>query len=120
MFAKTAVASLAAIAALGFAAVTHAAPVADRSSDSDATSVNVSIAGLDLSNPAGAKVVLQRIRAAAQTVCGGEPDIRLTERFTLYQSCLKTTVDGAVASLASPLVTAMNAGPSPVMVADRR
>jgi UrcA family protein len=120
MFAKTAIATLAAIAALGFAATTHAAPAADWSSDSDAVSVNVSVASLDLSRPADAKVVLQRIHSAARTICGDEPDIRFTERFSLYQSCLKTTVDRTVASLDAPLVAAMNGGQPDVMAANGR
>jgi UrcA family protein len=120
MFAKTAIASLAAIAALGFAATTHASPVGERSSD-PAVSVNVSVAGLDLSNPAGAKIVLRRIHNAAETICGDQPDIRLTARFALYQSCVKSTVDRTVASLDSPLVTALNGGqPGAIAVADRR
>jgi UrcA family protein len=121
MFAKTAIASLVAVAALGFAASIHAAPAADWSSDSDTMSVNVSAAGLDLSSPADAKVVLQRIHSAAHTICGDEPDIHSTERFSLYQSCLKTTVDRTVASLDAPLVTAMNGGqPTAIMVASDR
>jgi len=52
-------------------------------------SVKVSVADLSLSSPVGAKIVLRRIHTAAETICGGEPDIRLAERFALYQSCVK-------------------------------
>jgi len=120
MFAKTALASLAALATLGFAAATHAAPAADANPDSAAMSVNVSIADLNLSSPAGAKVVLRRIDTAAHIICGDEPDIRVTERFAIYQSCLKTTVDRTVASLGSPLVTAMNGAQPAVMASNAR
>ena len=84
-------------------------------------SVNVSVADLNLSSPAGAKIVLRRIHNAAETICGDQPDIRLTARFALYQSCVKATVDRTVASLDSPLVTAQNGGQAAAMtVADRR
>jgi UrcA family protein len=120
MFAKTAFASLTALAALGFAASTRAAPVADQTSDPAAMSISVGIADLNLSSPDGAKVVLHRIHAAARTICGDEPDIRFTERFAIYQSCLKSTVDRTVASLDSPLVTAMNGGQPDVMASNGR
>src|SRR5476649_928425 len=118
MFTKVTLASIASVAVLGFAASTHAAPVADSSSDPAAMSVNVSIADLNLASSSGAKVVLGRIHAAARTICGDEPDIRLTERFAIYQSCLKTTVDRTVASLGAPLVTAMSGGQPAVLAAN--
>jgi UrcA family protein len=120
MFAKTAIASLAAVAAMGFAAASHAAPVMSGSSDPAAMSVSVSIADLNLTSPAGAKAVLARIHTAARTICGDEPDIRMSERFALYQSCLKTTVGRTVASLDAPLVTAINGGEGAVLVASVR
>ena len=120
MFAKTTVASVAAIATLACAASTHAAPATDASSDPSAISVNVSIADLNLASPSGARAVLGRIHAAARTICGDEPDIRLTERFAIYQSCLKTTVNRTVASLDAPLVTAMNGRHPAVLAANGR
>ena len=121
MFAKTSFAAVAALSVLGFAATTHASPASDASSDPATMSVNVSVADLNLASPVGARIVLQRIHNAAATICGSEPDIRLTERFALYQSCVKTTVDKTVASLDSPLVTAMNGGqPGEMAVAASR
>lgn len=120
MFAKTTLTAFAAVATLAFAAASHASPAIDGFSDPATMSVTVSVADLNLSNQAGAKVVLRRIHNAAQTICGGEPDIR-SERFTLYQSCVKATVARTVASLDSPLVTALNGGqPLAIAVADRR
>ena len=120
MFAKTSIAAIAAVATLGFAATTHASPASDGASEPDTMSVNVSVADLNLASPAGAKVVLRRIHNAAQTICGGEPDIR-SERFAIYQACVRTTVDTTVASLGSPMVTALNQGqPTPIAMADRR
>ena len=122
MFAKTAIVSLAAVAALSLAATAHADPAPAMSgwSDPAAMSVRVSIADLNLASPAGAKAVLARIHTAARTICGDEPDIRMSERFALYQSCLKTTVGRTVASLDAPLVTAMNGGQSAIVVASDR
>src|ERR1700728_3220473 len=125
MFAKTAIVSLAAVAALGLAATAHAdpahtAPAMSGWCDPAAMSVRVSIADLNLASPAGAKAVLARIHTAARTICGDEPDIRMSERFALYQSCLKTTVGRTVASLDAPLVTAMNGGQSAIVVASDR
>jgi UrcA family protein len=120
MFAKTSFAAVAALAILGAAATTHASPAAEASSDPSAMSVSVSVADLNLSSAAGARIVLQRIHNAAKTICGDETDVRLTERFALYQSCVKTTVDRTVASLDSPIVTAMNGGhPGAIALADR-
>jgi UrcA family protein len=118
MFAKTAkTATLAALAALSFAATAHAGG----SSDPTVTSVSVSVADLNLSSPAGAQVVLRRIHNAAETICGDKPDIRLIQRSALYQSCVKTAVDRTVASLDSPVVTALNDGqPGAMTVAKRR
>lgn len=121
MFAKTTFTALIALATLGFAATSHAAPTGDGSSDPAAMSVSVSVADLNLSSPVGAKIVLRRIHNAAQTICGSEPDMR-TERFAIYQACVKTTVDHTVASFDNPMVTALNNGGEPVAVAaaDRR
>ncbi len=119
MFAKITFTSLAAVAALGFAATTHAAPSVDGTSDP--LSVKVSYADLNLSTPVGAQSVLNRIHAAAQTACGGETDIRLLDRLAAYHSCMQATVDRAVASLANPVVTGLYAGePGAVVVANRR
>ena len=121
MSANTTIACLAALAALGLAAATHAAPSGDWTSDPASMTVKVSFADLDLSSPAGARSVLNRIHAAASTVCGSEPDIRLLERSAVYHSCMKATIGRAVASLDSPVVTALNAGePGATMVANRR
>ena len=110
MFAKTSFAAVAALAIFGFAATSHASPAGDASSDPSTISVNVSVADLNLSSPVGARIALRRIHNAAATICGGEPDIRLTQRFALYQSCVKATIDRTVASLDIPMVTAMNGG----------
>jgi UrcA family protein len=121
MFAKSLTAILPALAALGCAAAVHAAPVAAPASDPSVMSVTVPVADLNLSNHAGAKTALQRIHAAAKAVCGEEPDIGAIERLSLYETCIRTSTDRAVASLDSPTATALNGGqPAVTVVADRR
>ncbi len=85
-------------------------------------SVAVSVADLNLDNRAGAKTALQRIHAAAKAVCGQEPDIGAIERLSMYDSCIRTSTQRAVASLDSPVATAMNGGAqtSAIVVANRR
>ena len=122
MFAKSLTAILPALAALGCAAAVHAAPVAAPASDPSVMSVTVPVADLNLSNHAGAKTALQRIHAAAKTVCGEEPDIGAIARISLYDACIRTSTDRAVASLDSPIATALNGGAhsSAMVVANRR
>jgi UrcA family protein len=121
MFAKSPLAILSALAALGYAASVHAAPVTVSSSDPAVMSITVSLADLNLSNHAGAKTAVQRIHAAAKAVCGQEPDIGAIERLSLYDSCIRTSAGRAVASLDSPIVTALNGGgQNAMMVANRR
>jgi UrcA family protein len=108
MFAKLPLAVLSAVAALGCAAAAQGAPVSVASPDPAVMSITVSVADLNLDNRAGAKTALQRIHAAARTVCGQEPDIGAVERLSLYDACIRTSTDRAVASLDSPVATAMN------------
>ena len=107
MFAKLPLAVLSAVAALGCAAP-PGAPVSVASPDPAVMSITVSVADLNLDNRAGAKTALQRIHAAAKAVCGQEPDIGAVERLSLYDACIRTSTDRAVASLDSPVATAMN------------
>ncbi|MEJ0063990.1 MAG: UrcA family protein [Caulobacteraceae bacterium] len=116
MFAKSHLAALTVIAALGCAAAVHAAPVAAASSDPAAMSVPVLVADLNLADRDGAKTALQRIRTAATAICGEAPDARLLERASLHRACIKSSTDRAVASLDSPIVTALNGGQSTAMM----
>ena len=120
MFAKPSLATLAALAILGYAATARAAPVSVSSPDPAVMSITVSVADLNLDNRAGAKTALQRIHAAAKTVCGQEPDIGAVERLSMYDSCIRTSTERAVASLDSPAATAMNGSPSAAMVVANR
>jgi UrcA family protein len=119
MLTKLALASLATLAAVGIATASHAGQATNAASDPATTSVSISVADLNLSDPAGAHTALRRIQSAAEAVCGEKPDIRLMQPLSVYRACLTTSVRKAVGSLDAPLVTAMFDGHPAVMVADR-
>jgi UrcA family protein len=122
MSTKTKLAAVSALATLAIAAAAQAAPEMSPSSSDDTVSVKVFLADLDLSSPAGARVVLQRIRNAARAICGDEPAPAALDRAGPYRACVATTIDGAVASLGAPMVTALNghARPAEVVAANNR
>ena len=107
MLTKTLFAAAASLA-LGLAASAHAGPRA-ASSDSETISVRVSLIDLNLDREAGAKVALRRIRNAAAIVCGGDLSPSLRNLSSPYQACQRDAIDRAVATLAVPTVSALNA-----------
>ena len=106
MSAKTLLTSLALIASVGFAGHALAAP----QSDPDAISVKVAIGDLNLGAGAGAAVALRRIHNAAGSICGERPYALDLDRTAAYRQCMAATVGQAVASIASPNVTALYEG----------
>ena len=84
--------------ALAFQAA-HAAP------PQDVPSVFVHFADLDLSSAAGAKVLYERLRGAAESVCAPLDD-RSLWRHMRFNACVKGAISGAVAKVDQPLVTA--------------
>lgn len=96
--------------ALGLAAVGQSA-VAAQAASSDTAFVKVAVGDVNPASPDGAKILLGRFHAAAETICGPGPD-RDLHRADLYRRCLRSTVDGAVASFDSSMVTAMYGGKS--------
>ena len=107
MFTKT-LTTVVALAALGFAASSHAA--SPSSFDPDTVSIKVKIADLNLSSEAGATAALQRIHQAAKTICGDEPPVKVLAGGAEYRACMTSVTNRAVTSLDSPYVTAMNRG----------
>ena len=107
MFTKTTCTALAALAVLGFAANSHAAPATSSSPDTDALSMTVSVGDLGAGGESAAKALLQRVYNAARDVCAEE---------TSPLACRDDTVARAVASLNNPAVTALNAGRRPTTV----
>lgn len=81
--------------------------------------ISVSYADLDISHRAGAEALLQRIEVAASQVCGGQPDIRDLHQLAFYRACKKDAMDGAVASIGSPMVASLYGLPLP-QVAERK
>jgi len=62
---------------------------------------------LNLSNPKGAAVMMQRIKFAATLVCGGKPDLREIREFSMFRTCVREAKEQAVHELNAPLVTAL-------------
>jgi UrcA family protein len=72
----------------------------------------VTYADLDLSTKDGAQTLLKRIDDAALGICGPAPvHSSLTPTAnTLHERCLREAVDGAVAKIGAPLLTALHTG----------
>jgi UrcA family protein len=104
MFIKSMLTAVAVLTAAGLAG-----PAAAQTSDSDPGSFSrrISFADLNLTNPAGAKALLRRIRSAAGNLCQPEWD-DIFDSYRSYGACVKEATDTAVAHLGSPLVTALN------------
>jgi UrcA family protein len=99
MFKQIIIASFA--AAIGAAASAQAQTPA-----SDTTSVAVSVAGLDMSSEAGARITLRRIEAAAGKVCGDEPTMAV-ERKQRFEPCVHEVTARTISGLNNPRVAAM-------------
>ena len=67
---------------------------------------------LNLSRPAGAEVLLGRLHRAANSVCGGTPDIRDLGAQEYYRGCFDNAMKGAIAQIDSPLVAELYANPA--------
>jgi UrcA family protein len=70
-------------------------------------SIEVSYAELDLTKPAGAQTLYERIKKAAYTVCGAY-DSPMAWNYPAKTQCLKTAIDDAVAKVNSPLLTSLH------------
>jgi len=89
--------------------IAWAAPPATRS-------VGVGFRDLDLSTASGVTRLYIRIQAAARSVCQYEPSSPREQ--TVWQFCVRPTVDAAVAKVNNPLLTALHSGhSSPVVTA---
>ena len=65
----------------------------------------VNYADLDISRPAGAEVLITRMRGAAARVCGPVPDARDLVLYRLYRDCVAETLARGVAAVNAPMVT---------------
>ncbi|MEQ1865442.1 MAG: UrcA family protein [Micropepsaceae bacterium] len=93
-----------ALAFLSFSFVANAEPVR-LGVEGTAPYASVPYGDLNLSNPAGAKVMMQRITFAATRMCGGTPDIREIRERVMFKSCVHEAKNDAVHQLNTPLVT---------------
>lgn len=71
-------------------------------------SVTVSFADLNIENPAGAKVLYQRIQSAARSVCG-PMDTRFLEVRQATRKCYQEAITGAVSQVDNETLTALHA-----------
>lgn len=100
---KSVVASGAAVMLGLFAAGAPAAPF-----ESDALSIEVSFADLDLSRQEGAEALYARIRAAARTVCEPLYDSRSLQLAARHRRCIDEAVAGAVKQVDRATLTAVH------------
>jgi UrcA family protein len=105
---KSHMTALMTVLALGAAAVSQAA----FAQSDDVASMKVQYADLNLSSPAGAKAMLQRIDHAANAVCGPQSTSRIDRAARLYETCVKQAISGSVRQLNVPMVTALYTGDS--------
>lgn len=68
-----------------------------------AAEMSVSYADLDLARPAGANTLIQRIRVAANAVCGSA-DIRDLAASRRRAACVTQAMDNAIRAVNAPLV----------------
>jgi UrcA family protein len=102
MFAKSSLITVAALAVLGSVTSSRVAIAQEK------PGVKVRYADLDLTTAAGAKVMLGRIRMAAKEACGWAPPNNDLAAQPIFRQCVGGATSRAVATLDSPLVTAMN------------
>jgi UrcA family protein len=73
-------------------------------------SVTVKYRDLDIDSRPGAQMLLKRIEAAANTACGGAPDIRQLNRLANFEACRRSAIARAVVGVGSPALTAVAHG----------
>jgi UrcA family protein len=95
---------LAAAVALTMMGAATLAPADDRA-------VTVRVDDLDLADPSGARIALQRARSAAEAFCG-TPDALTAEGREAARACRDETTARAVSAMHAPLVSAMRRAPA--------
>ncbi len=87
----------AALSAFGATAAAQPAPVSETPDGRLQTHVEVS--DLDLASPQGSAALAHRLRAAAERVCGPEPQLMEFRRRRAYRDCVDQAVAEATSSL---------------------
>lgn len=85
---------------------------ADATSATRVVSIEVEYTDINLATEAGAESLYQRIVRAARTACG-PTDSRSSRVMSDYRGCLKQAIDGAVAEVNSPKLSAVHEHRSP-------
>ena len=75
--------------------------------ESAAPTMKINYSDLNVSTPVGAKVLLSRIKNAAENLCGYYPE-RDHGRRADHMACVRETVNDAVAQIDNPVLTALN------------
>jgi UrcA family protein len=70
-------------------------------------SAKVSLADLDLSTPAGARVAYERIRRLAERLCDDREDPWSRYHAATYNACVRETVADAVRQIQTPALAAL-------------
>ena len=93
-------------------AAAQAEPAARTPTAADVTtSLRVSHADLDLSQPQGAAIMVNRLEQASMSVCGASPwSVRGVRDEVRRSDCFQQSMGQAVASLGAPGVTALYQG----------
>jgi UrcA family protein len=73
-------------------------------------SVTVKYGDLNIGSRPGAQMLLKRIEAAANTACGGAPDIRQLNQLASFETCRRSAIARAVVGVGSPALTAVARG----------
>ncbi len=92
----------AAVAAVSFASVAQLAQAADAVDAPPALTVHYS--DLNLDSPAGAAVLYQRIRRAAEQVCG-KADSRRLDAMVAAQNCMDKAIAASVSAVGNAQLT---------------
>jgi UrcA family protein len=113
---------VAAVAAVAFTSVVQVAQAGDVANDRPSLTVRYS--DLNLDSQAGAAVLYQRIRHAAEQVCG-KPDLRRLDEMVVAQDCMVKAIASSVsavgnAQLTSQYVAHAGKAPKQLMVASAR
>jgi UrcA family protein len=103
---RNAIASASLALALGTSLIANTAAADDQYTGLN--KVTVSFSDLDLSKPAGAKVLYKRIRAAARKVC--TPTVTISPIYVgrHFYACYDEAVASAIAQVNRPMLTALH------------
>jgi UrcA family protein len=94
-----------AVALVGLFVLTSAAALADQPPATEVA--KVSLAGLDLSTPEGARAAYERIKTTAQRLCFRLSDSRKIDFQAVYNECVVETVADTVRRINAPTLAAL-------------